>query len=95
VVYIGCKDYKLYALKIADGAIKWQFATTGIVTSSPLAYNDVIYVGSYDKYLYALDSSKGTVKWKSNINGQIDCSPVLDDLVKATGHNSQISGLTN
>ncbi len=95
VVYVGCKDYKLYALKIADGAIKWQFSSTGVITSSPLPYNDLIYIGSYDKYLYALDSARGTVKWKSNINGQIECSPVLDDLVKTTGHNSQISGYTN
>lgn len=91
-VYVGCKDYNLYALKIADGNIKWQYKTAGIITSSPLAYKGVIYIGSYDKYIYALDSSRGTVKWKYNINGQPQCSPVIDDLVKTTGYNTQISG---
>lgn len=94
-VYAGCKDYNLYALRIADGSTKWQYKTAGIITSSPLPYKGMIYIGSHDKFLYALDSARGTVKWKHNINGQPQCSPVIDDLVKVTGHNTQVSGMEN
>ncbi|GAA4468671.1 hypothetical protein GCM10023093_26750 [Nemorincola caseinilytica] len=95
MVYVGCKDYKLYALRIINGSVKWTFATNGIITSSPVLYGSSVYIGSYDKNLYALDTLRGTLKWKYNVNGQIDCSPVLDDFSKLTGYNSQISGYTN
>lgn len=94
-IYVGCKDYNIYAVKVINGAVKWQYSTNGVVTSSPLVYNGSVYVGSYDKYLYALDTGRGTLKWKTNVNGQIDCSPMIDDFTKSTGYNSQISGLTN
>ena len=94
VVYIGSHDYKLYALNIINGGVKWSFASKGLIKSSPVAYNGDIYVGSYDKYLYAVDTGTGTQKWAQNVNGQIECSPVIDDL---TGNslNSGISGYSN
>jgi outer membrane protein assembly factor BamB len=94
VVYIASYDYNLYSLNIIDGTVKWKFATTGLVKSSPVPYNGSILVASYDGYLYAVDSSQGTLQWKYNVSGNIQSSPVVDNL---TGGNfvSQISGFVN
>lgn len=92
VIFVGSYDYSLYALNIKDGSIKWNFATTGLIKSSPLAYKGLVYVASYDKRLYAVDSATGTVKWYQNINSAIQCSPVIDDLSNRNQNNSGISG---
>ena len=95
VIYVGCKDYKLYALNMLDGRAKWAFATSGVITSSPVVYKGSVYVGSFDKNIYAIDTAKGTLKWSKNVNGQIECSPVIDDFSQLKGYNSSVSGYVN
>lgn len=94
-VYVGCKDYKLYALKMLNGQTKWAFSTKGVITSSPIVYNGTAYIGSYDKNIYAVDTAYGTLKWSKNVNGQITCSPVIDDFSRLTGFNTSVSGYVN
>jgi outer membrane protein assembly factor BamB len=46
----------------ADGTLKWQFQTGGLVYSSPAIGDDgTIFVGSEDYYLYAVNPD-GTLK---------------------------------
>ena len=53
VVYVGSRDYKLYALKAKTGVPLWSYATGGQVDSSPAVANGVVYVGSGDGKVYA------------------------------------------
>ena len=91
---MGNHNYNLYALNIINGGIKWQFASKGLIKSSPIAYNGYVYVGSYDKSLYAVDTATGTQVWSMNTDGQIQDSPVIDDLT-GNSYNSGISGFSN
>ena len=60
-IYVGSRDYRLYAIN-PDGTKKWwSFWTEGAVGSSPaIGPDDTIYIGS-DK-LYAINPD-GTEKW--------------------------------
>ncbi|HVS98191.1 MAG TPA: PQQ-binding-like beta-propeller repeat protein [Puia sp.] len=64
LVYIGSGDGNLYALKAADGALKWRFQTGGIIHTSPVLNGNTVYIGSWDRNLYAVDSRTGKLKWK-------------------------------
>ncbi len=62
-VYFGGIDRSLYALD-ATGAVKWSFATGGLIdTCSPAVADDgSVYVGSNDGTFYAF-TADGTPKW--------------------------------
>ncbi len=53
-VYVGSRDYKLYAIDAATGKEKWAFKTGSWVESSPAVANGVVYFGSNDGYFYAV-----------------------------------------
>ena len=57
--------------------MKWNFATGGIVDSSPaIGADGTIYFGSHDKYFYAL-TPDGAKKWKFATGAQITASPAI------------------
>ncbi len=64
VVYFGSGDGNLYALDAGSGALRWKFATAGVVHSSPALADGLVYFGSWDSYLYALDAATGAQRWK-------------------------------
>ena len=64
VVYFGSGDGNCYALDAATGALKWTFATKGVVHSSPALADGTLFFGSWDTYLYAVDAATGREKWK-------------------------------
>ncbi len=62
-VYIGCDDYKLYAIT-PEGSVDWTYETGGNVETSPaIGHDGTIYFGSYDAYFYAVNPD-GSFKWK-------------------------------
>ncbi|GAI35066.1 unnamed protein product, partial [marine sediment metagenome] len=63
IVYIGSRDFKLYALDAATGAKRWEYKTGSWIESSPSIVNDVVYFGSNDGKLYALDAHNGEKLW--------------------------------
>ncbi len=65
MVYVGSSDwYKVNAIDIATGELKWDFTTQGDPWSSPAVSNGVVYIGATGGYLYALDGASGTELWK-------------------------------
>jgi outer membrane protein assembly factor BamB len=59
--------------------VKWKFATTGKVFSTPALANGLVYVGSNDDYLYAIHASDGSLAWKYLANLGIASSPAVDN----------------
>lgn len=56
IVYVGCYDYKLYAIN-QDGTPRWSY-TAGHRIESGIAFSpaeDTVYFGSDDGYLYAVE----------------------------------------
>ncbi|MFH1227485.1 MAG: PQQ-binding-like beta-propeller repeat protein, partial [Planctomycetota bacterium] len=61
----------------ATDTIKWQYATGGVIQSSPvIASDNTIYAGSYDGKVYALNPG-GTLRWSSPAIGQIYSTPAI------------------
>ncbi|MSU22899.1 MAG: hypothetical protein EXS32_03650 [Opitutus sp.] len=54
VIYIGCYDFKLYAIN-PDGTLKRTWATGNWIRSCPALSGTSLYVGSNDNKLYAFD----------------------------------------
>ena len=54
VVYIGCYDFKLYAIN-PDGTRNRTWSTGNWIRSSPALFGRTLYVGSNDHKLYAFD----------------------------------------
>jgi len=63
-VFFGSGDGNVYAVEETSGALRWKFATGGVVHASPAYDGGTIYVGSWDSYLYALDAASGREKWR-------------------------------
>ena len=75
VLYIGCYDNNLYALKADDGAFLWKFPTEGGIASTPCVQDDVVLLGSEDGGLYAISRENGEQLWRSPTQGCIRSSP--------------------
>lgn len=78
-VYVGSRDYKLYALNAATGAKRWEFKTGSWVESSPTIVNGVVYFGSNDSKLYALDTRSGEKLWDFDTRFPVMSSPAVAD----------------
>lgn len=74
VVYIGCYDNNLYALKAEDGEFLWKFPTQGGIASTPFVDDDLIFLGSEDSNLYAISRETGEMAWKAPTQGSIRSS---------------------
>ncbi|OIR05240.1 serine/threonine-protein kinase AfsK [mine drainage metagenome] len=64
LVFFGCGDGCVYALREADGSVAWRFQTGDVVHASPAVADGLVVVGSWDSMLYALDERTGAVRWK-------------------------------
>ena len=79
-VYVGSRDYKLYAIDGATGKKRWEFETGSWVDSSPCVDGKgTVYVGSADGKLYAIDGATGKKRWEFKTGGEMDSSPCVDD----------------
>ena len=59
VIYIGCYDFKLYAIN-ADGSVNRTYDTGNWIRSSPAIFGHSLYLGSSDDKLYAFDLGAGS-----------------------------------
>lgn len=92
----GSDDGNIYALNASTGTKLWNFATNGVIFSSPAVANGVVYVGTEDTgsldggNLYALNAVTGAQLWSYN-TGSIDLSSpaVVDGVVYATTYDGQ------
>jgi eukaryotic-like serine/threonine-protein kinase len=54
----------VHAVRLADGAAAWAYATEDIVEAPPMVHDGTVYAGSSDGYLYALDAKSGELRWR-------------------------------
>lgn len=64
VAYFGSLDHKVYAIRVDDGTLQWEFKTDGGVVASPLVIDGRVYVGSFDRNFYAIDAVSGDEVWR-------------------------------
>ena len=78
-VYIGSRDFKLYALDAETGTKRWEFTAESWVESSPTVVSGVVYFGSNDGKLHALDARTGRELWDFDTQYPIRSSPAVAD----------------
>lgn len=77
LIYFGTiRDTSLYAFSL-NGKLKWQFKTSGYITSTPAIGDSALYFGSFDGYCYALSLLDGKELWKIKTKGKVKTSPTL------------------
>lgn len=81
VVYIGCYDHNLYAIKAESGEFLWKYATDGGVVSKPAIAGENVLFGSEDNCLYAVSMQTGRIVWVYYTDGAVRSSPYV-----AEGH---------
>jgi outer membrane protein assembly factor BamB len=77
--YFGSLDGNVYDVDGVAGTEKWNFPTSGIVTSSPVVNGGTVYVGSSDGNLYSLNASTGALNWNFLSNNSVFSSPAIAD----------------
>ena len=97
MLYVGTfADNRLYAFRVSDGQLMWQFQAGDYVDSSPVVVGDTVYVGSNDYYLYAINAQTGALKWKYNCSQPFDSvsSPVVvNNIVYVTSYDGNVFAL--
>jgi outer membrane protein assembly factor BamB len=85
-LYVGCDDFRLYALEL-DGEIQWTFAAGAKITATPaVAADGSIIFGSHDDTLYAVNPD-GTLRWKRGLEGKTTCAAVGPDSAVYVGND--------
>ncbi len=74
-VYVGSGT--IYALNTKDGSVRWSYATSDVVSTSPVIVNGVLYVGSYDAHVYALNAATGARLWQYATGGRVYVDPIV------------------
>lgn len=79
-LYAGTLGGTLYSLN-RDGTIRWSYATSDSITSSPALEGDTVYFGGYDMRLHAVDAETGEPRWTADLGGEVRASSpaLLDD----------------
>lgn len=66
MIYAGARSGSLFCLRAEDGTARWEYKTTGAITTQPGQPEtlDVVYFTSNDGNLYALYTRDGSLRWK-------------------------------
>jgi len=77
LVYFGCADNTVHALRASTGKEAWSYATLSSVDSSPAVADGVVYVGSDDNNVYALNARTGGKLWSFATQGAVQSAPAV------------------
>ncbi|MDI6822764.1 MAG: PQQ-binding-like beta-propeller repeat protein [Bacillota bacterium] len=75
-VYFGSNDGVLRCVRLADGKLRWQVGTGGLLLGAPCLVGATLYFGSSDGLLRAVDVLSGRVKWEFATGGPVVASPL-------------------
>lgn len=80
-VFVGSRDYGMYALRAQDGSVLWRFETLGPVQSEPYydSREDALYFGSNDGALYKVAATTGELLWRFSTGAEISRRVVLEN----------------
>jgi outer membrane protein assembly factor BamB len=95
-VFVGSRDWGLYALSATDGSVLWRFETLGPSQSEPLydARENTLYFGSNDGALYKVNADDGRLLWRFATNAEVARKPVLiNGVIYAVNANDTVIAL--
>jgi outer membrane protein assembly factor BamB len=86
-ILVGGIDRTLYALDIADGAVKWSFKADNWFWAKPLVVERRVYAPSLDGGVYALDLDSGEKLWDAPFEAD---SPIRSSPLLAPGSDAEM-----
>jgi outer membrane protein assembly factor BamB len=95
-VFVGSRDWGLYALSATDGSVLWRFETLGPSQSEPLydTRENTLYFGSNDGALYKVNADDGRLLWRFATNAEVARKPVLiNGVIYAVNANDTVIAL--
>jgi outer membrane protein assembly factor BamB len=69
-VYVGALDEHLYALKLADGSLKWKYKG-GPFKAAPSVHSGAVYIGDEDGLFHCVDAKTGVKRWTFDTGSEI------------------------
>lgn len=92
VALTGSWDGGLTALDVANGRVRWTFATGAAIKAAATLAGSTAIVGSYDGSLYAVDALTGRLRWSTRVGApfcaaaSVDGGHVFDATVDGVVH---------
>ncbi|BBM82848.1 serine/threonine-protein kinase [Candidatus Uabimicrobium amorphum] len=77
IVFFGCDDTRLYAVKTQSGELCWTFKTITEVRATPAVKDGYVYFGGEDIF-YCLDMYNSQEKWRFVTGEKSWSSPAID-----------------
>lgn len=73
IVFVGSRDYNIYALDIQTGRGRWNRKEAGSwIIATPIAAGNSIYFGTSDTHrFYCLSKSDGSIMWQISLPGRV------------------------
>lgn len=96
VLYVGSRDYHLYALATDDGRLLWRIREgNGWIIATPLIDGESVFFGASDgQRFYAAALATGTVRWSVPVRTRVFGSAVrVGDTVVFGGFNGQLTAV--
>lgn len=96
VLYVGSRDYHLYAVDAASGELRWRLREgAGWIIATPLVDADYLYFGASDgQRLYAVHRDRGEVRWSVPVQTRIFGTAVrASGLLLVGGFNGKLLAL--
>ena len=87
LLFVTCRDGRLYALALADGRQLWRSASLRQITAPPLAAPASVLVQSFTGAAKAYDLDTGAELWTASLGGSLQSTPaVTDDYIFLATH---------
>jgi len=92
-LYIGSSGGKFFALRAANGAMRWR-KDIGGVACAPLVSGGLLYIATTEGVLVALDAQTGKQQWRYQSRGPIEQTPtIVGDVVYFANEADQVVSL--
>jgi outer membrane protein assembly factor BamB len=92
-VYLGSASGWFFALRAANGAVRWRKQISAVATA-PIITGGMLVIGTADGTLLALDSQTGAEKWRYQSRGPIEQPPVATgDLIVFSNEADQVAAV--
>lgn len=79
IIYVGSRDWTLYALEADNGYQIWRFRMGGPTISSPAYADGMLFFGCGDNNIYAINARNKNEKWRYETEHQVTSSPIIHE----------------
>lgn len=80
----GVSTNHLFALRAADGAVRWKFPVDKQIFSTPAVAAGTVYFHARDDYVYAVETDGGRLRWKVPAPAPQNEFSVFSDMAKSS-----------